>query len=105
VIVDHPNRRWKGPVGPVTKLIDRIGLHARRTCAFVCGSQAMMAAAAGELVRRGVPPCRVQLSLERSMTCGVGWCGECRFGPLFACLDGAVVSYDRVAGLLAVRER
>jgi len=104
ITVDHPDRAWKGPVGLVTRLIDRIVFEPRRTYAFVCGPEVMMAAVAAELVRRHVPPERIALSLERNMKCGIGRCGHCQLGPLFTCLDGPVLGYDRVAALLEVRE-
>ncbi|MFB9884397.1 FAD/NAD(P)-binding protein [Planobispora siamensis] len=104
ITVDHPDRAWKGPVGLITGLVDRIVFDPRRTCAFVCGPEVMMRATAAELVRRGVPAGRVALSLERNMKCGVGRCGHCQLGPLFTCLDGPVLTYDRVAALLEVRE-
>ncbi|WP_197048868.1 FAD/NAD(P)-binding protein [Streptosporangium roseum] len=104
VTVDHPDRAWKGPVGLVTRLIDRIVFEPRRTFAFVCGPEVMMRATAAELARRGVAAGRVMLSVERNMKCGVGRCGHCQLGPLLTCLDGPVLSYERAAGLLAVRE-
>lgn len=104
VTVDHPDHEWKGPVGLVTKLIERIVFEPRRTAGFVCGPEVMMRAAAGELVRRGVAASRITLSLERNMKCGVGRCGHCQLGPLLLCLDGPVVSYERAARLMAVPE-
>ncbi|GGO16689.1 oxidoreductase [Microbispora rosea subsp. aerata] len=104
VTVDHPGHTWRGPVGLVTRLLDRIVFEPRRTCAFVCGPEPMMRAAAAELVRRGVAPGRVELSLERNMKCAVTRCGHCQLGPLFVCEDGPVLRYDRAAGLLEVRE-
>ncbi|WP_433346404.1 FAD/NAD(P)-binding protein [Microtetraspora malaysiensis] len=104
VTVDHPDPAWKGPVGLVTRLIDRIVFEPRRTASFVCGPEAMMRAVADDLLRRGVRPERVVLSLERNMKCGVGRCGHCQLGPLLLCLDGPVLGYDRAAGLLAVKE-
>ncbi|MER6828040.1 FAD/NAD(P)-binding protein [Streptosporangium sp. NPDC000563] len=104
IIVDHPDHAWKGPVGLVTRLIDRIVFEPRRTFAFVCGPELMMRETADRLVRRGVPAGRVALSVERDMKCGVGRCGHCQLGPLLTCLDGPVLSYERAAGLLAVPE-
>ncbi|MFI7626151.1 FAD/NAD(P)-binding protein [Microbispora rosea] len=104
VTVDHPDHVWKGPVGLVTRLLDRIVFEPRRTFAFVCGPEAMMRATADDLVGRGVAARRVELSLERNMKCGIGWCGHCQLGPLFVCLDGPVLSYERAARLLAVEE-
>ncbi|MFM7075139.1 MAG: hypothetical protein ACKO3G_03610 [Planctomycetaceae bacterium] len=40
--------------------------------------------------------------MERPMSCAVGQCGLCQFGPFFVCLDGPVFRYDRVARLLEV---
>ncbi|MEU6430812.1 FAD/NAD(P)-binding protein [Microbispora sp. NPDC046973] len=104
VIVDHPDHTWCGQVGLVTRLIDRIVFEPRRTYAFVCGPEAMMRETAAELVRRGVAPARVELSLERNMKCAVARCGHCQFGPLFVCEDGPVLRYDRAAPMLAVPE-
>ncbi|WP_433501673.1 FAD/NAD(P)-binding protein [Sphaerimonospora sp. CA-214678] len=104
VIVDHPDHVWQGPVGLVTKLIDRIVFAPRRSAAFVCGPEIMMRAVADDLTARGVPARRIALSLERNMKCGVGRCGHCQLGPLLLCLDGPVVDYERVSGLLAVKE-
>jgi NAD(P)H-flavin reductase len=43
-----------------------------------------------ELERRGVPPHRAYVSLERNMKCAVGFCGHCQLGPYFICKDGPV---------------
>ncbi|MDF5755197.1 FAD/NAD(P)-binding protein [Spongiactinospora sp. TRM90649] len=104
VIVDHPDHAWEGPVGMVTALVGRIVFEPRRTAAYVCGPEVMMRAIAADLVRRGVSPARVAMSLERNMKCGVGRCGHCQLGPLLLCLDGPVVTYDRAAALLSVSE-
>ncbi|NJP88725.1 oxidoreductase [Nonomuraea sp. FMUSA5-5] len=104
VTVDHPDRAWKGPTGLITKLVGRIVFEPRRTCAFVCGPEIMMRATAEELLKRGVPAERIVLSVERNMKCGIGRCGHCQLGPLFTCLDGPVLTYDRVSDLLAVSQ-
>ena len=60
--------------------------------------------AAAALIGRGVPPDRVRVSLERNMRCGVGLCGHCQYRELFVCLDGPVLAFSEVSGLLGVRE-
>ena len=50
----------------------------------------------------GVAAERVWVSMERPMSCAVGQCGLCQFGPFFVCLDGPVFRYDRVARLMEV---
>lgn len=101
VTVDHPDRSWKGRVGLITKLVDRIVYDPRRAYAFVCGPEVMMRATAQRL---GIAGERVALSLERNMKCGIGRCGHCQLGPLFTCTDGPVLTYDRVAPLMEVSQ-
>jgi NAD(P)H-flavin reductase len=104
VTVDVGTGDWRGKVGVVTKLIPRAQFDPGSAVALVCGPELMMRYTAEALLERGMPPERVFLSLERSMRCGVGHCGHCQLGPVLVCRDGPVLSYDRVAPLLAVRE-
>ncbi|KAB1990477.1 FAD/NAD(P)-binding protein [Streptomyces triticiradicis] len=104
VTVDRHEPGWRGAVGVVTTLLDRLELRPGRSRALVCGPEAMMRHAARGLVARGLSPHRVQLSLERNMRCATGHCGHCQLGPLLLCRDGPVVGYDRVSHLLQVRE-
>ncbi|MGW5666156.1 FAD/NAD(P)-binding protein [Streptomyces sp. NPDC003758] len=104
VTVDRPDPGWHGAVGVVTTLLDRFDIRPDRTCALVCGPEVMIRHTARALTGRGVPPHRVQVSLERNMRCATGHCGHCQLGPLLLCRDGPVVGYDRAEPLLAVRE-
>jgi NAD(P)H-flavin reductase len=104
VTIDRPAPGWDGPVGFVTEPLARLDLDPRRTVAFVCGPEPMMAGCAAQLTDRGVPADRIRLSLERNMKCGVGLCGHCQLGPWLLCRDGPVVGYDQAAPLLAVPE-
>jgi NAD(P)H-flavin reductase len=105
VTVDAADPSWRGDVGVVTKLIDRVRSDPATTTAFVCGPEVMMRFVAEALVDSGVPPDRLRLSLERNMHCAIGHCGHCQLGPLFVCKDGPVVPWTRVRPLLAVRDR
>ncbi|WP_055484930.1 FAD/NAD(P)-binding protein [Streptomyces sp. WMMB 322] len=104
VTVDRPDETWRGDVGVVTGLVGRTGFDPGRAAAFVCGPEVMMRATARDLLRRGLPPQRIQLSLERTMQCGTGHCGHCQLGPLLLCRDGPVVPWNVAEPLLAVRE-
>lgn len=104
VTVDSGPHGWKGRVGFVTQLIGRVGFDPARTLALVCGPEVMMRTAAKELRQRGVPAGRIRLSMERNMKCGVGLCGHCQIRELFACVDGPVLPYDRVAAHLQTWE-
>lgn len=104
VTVDAATDGWRGSVGVVTRLIPLLDVEPSRTTAFVCGPEVMMRFSAKDLLRLGVPSRNVFVSVERNMKCAVGLCGHCQFGSLFACHDGAVLPYDRVAALLEVKE-
>jgi anaerobic sulfite reductase subunit B len=56
------------------------------------------------LLARGIPPERIQLSMERHMQCGVGLCGHCQLGPTLICRDGPVYSHAQLAPWLEVRQ-
>jgi NAD(P)H-flavin reductase len=104
VTVDHASQAWRGQVGVVTALLDRIDLDAPRTTAFVCGPEVMMRFATRSLEARGIPRERCWVSMERSMKCGVGFCGHCQVRELLLCKDGPVLPFSRAAALLGRRE-
>jgi len=104
VTVDYGRESWSGRVGLVTKLIPRAGFDPRSTLALICGPEVMMRYTALALVGRGVRSNHIRVSLERNMRCGVGLCGHCQYRELFVCVDGAVLPYAQVTGLLGLRE-
>ena len=101
--VDAGTRSWLDRVGFVSALLDDVTLD-EPAVALVCGPEVMMRVTVGALLQRGVPPERTYVSLERSMSCGIGHCGHCQLGPILICRDGPVFTWDEVGGLLAVRE-
>jgi NAD(P)H-flavin reductase len=102
--VDAGDPAWHGDIGVITTLLPRATFDPATTTAFVCGPEVMMRFSAADLVRRGVPPELVFLSMERNMKCAVGVCGHCQFGPTFVCKDGPVFSYSRIETSLRMRE-
>lgn len=104
VTVDRATDGWTGPVGLVTGPLAGIDLFPDWTTALLCGPEPMMRFCAKVLLGRGMPARRIQVSLERSMECGIGLCGHCQLGPLLLCRDGPVVPYPVAAPLLEVRE-
>jgi anaerobic sulfite reductase subunit B len=101
--VDAGTRSWLDRVGFVSALLDDVAL-SESAVALVCGPEVMMRVTVGALLQRGVPAERTYVSLERSMSCGIGHCGHCQLGPLLICRDGPVFTWDEVARWLAVRE-
>ena len=101
--VDAPEAGWTGSVGLVTDLLAQLPLEPGRSGILCCGPDPMMAGVATGAAKRGLGPEAVWMSLERNMSCAVGQCGLCQFGPFFVCLDGPVFRYDRIEKLLGVR--
>jgi NAD(P)H-flavin reductase len=102
--IDRPAAGWHGPVGFVTEPLARLNVDPSRTTAFLCGPEPMMRFSANVLLGKQLAAGRIQISLERNMQCGIGWCGHCQLGPLLVCRDGPVVDYECAGPLLAVRE-
>jgi NAD(P)H-flavin reductase len=102
--VDYGGLNWRGNVGVVTKLLNRVRVEPDKSVAFVCGPEVMMRFAALELETRGIAGENIWLSLERNMKCAVGLCGHCQFGPWFVCRDGPVFAYSKVRQWLTRHE-
>ncbi|MET8428467.1 FAD/NAD(P)-binding protein [Nocardia sp. NPDC004860] len=102
--VDHPGPGWTGPIGFVTEPLAKLVVDPGNTTAFLCGPEPMMRFCANALLRKGVPPTDIRVTLERNMQCGVARCGHCQLGPLLLCRDGPVVDYAVAEPLLSVRE-
>ncbi len=100
--VDVAAAGWTGPVGLVTDRLRLFEVGQFPAGVLCCGPDPMMEAVARVAGERTIPPQRVWVSLERNMSCAVGQCGLCQFGPYFVCLDGPVFRYDCVARYLAV---
>ncbi len=104
VTVDRATLDWKGNVGVVTTLIAKAPFDPLNTTALLCGPEVMMRYGAAGLIKRGVVPSDIFVSMERNMKCAVGLCGHCQLGPLFVCKDGPVFSYDQVRSYLTTWE-
>ena len=85
---------WITAPGVVTELI--VATH-RFTDALICGPEPMIHAAAGKLISLGMDPARIQVSLERKMTCAIGLCEQCTCGKgKLVCKDGPVFKYSEI---------
>lgn len=104
VTVDRATAVWPGDVGVVTKLLPRARFEPAEAIAMLCGPEVMMRFATVDLLRRGVLPENVVVSLERNMKCGIGVCGHCQLGPILICRDGPVFEFARVRSLIEVRD-
>jgi NAD(P)H-flavin reductase len=104
VTVDRGDESWRGPVGLVTGLVDRVRFRPGATTVLVCGPEVMMRHTATAFLDRGVAPADVRVSMERNMRCGIGLCGHCQLRELIICQDGPVLGYDRLGALLSQAE-
>jgi NAD(P)H-flavin reductase len=59
--------------------------------AYLCGPEPFMSRATTALSAAGIPATEIFLSLERSMRCGVGMCGECHNRGRLTCQYGTIV--------------
>lgn len=103
VTVDRATADWRGNVGVVTLLLDRLELtDPAETLLLTCGPEVMMRYTVQSALRRGIPAGNVWLSTERNMQCAVGLCGHCQLGPVFICREGPVFDWPRISPWLFV---
>jgi len=104
IIVEKPDKNWKGPVGLITEIlaekIRRPGIAlGRDTYAIVCGPPVMFKFVCDMLSGAGIPMQKMFVSLERRMHCGRGKCCRCNVGSTYTCLKGPVFDYWTVMNL------
>ncbi len=96
ITVDRAMGGWRGNVGVVTTLIPKAPFDPSNTITMSCGPEIMMRYTVIELLKRGVKPENMYVSMERNMKCGVGFCGHCQLGGEFVCKDGPVFRFDQI---------
>ncbi len=95
--VDKPDETWRGEVGVVTKLIDKITFDEKETIFVLCGPPVMLYYGYLDLLKRGIPKKNIFFSLERRMQCGIGKCGACLLDSgYYVCRDGPVFRADQL---------
>jgi len=94
--VDQGDGSWKGHVGLVTAILDKLHMDCPSGIAIVCGPPIMMKFATKKLLDLGFKEGNIYLSMEKNMSCGIGKCGHCRLGTYYACKDGPVFTYDKI---------
>jgi len=92
---------WKGEVGFVPAVLEKMNPSPENTIAVVCGPPVMIKFTFPVLERLGFAPEHIYTTLENRMKCGVGKCGRCNVGKLYVCKDGPVFSKKQLAELPA----
>ncbi len=94
--VDVGDKTWKGRVGVVTTILDKIPVEVKNAVAVVCGPPIMMKFTNQRLLEVGFHPSNIYLSMEKNMSCAVGMCGHCRLGRYFVCSSGPVLTWEEI---------
>jgi sulfhydrogenase subunit gamma (sulfur reductase) len=87
---------WKGEVGFVPAVLERLNPGRRNGTVITCGPPIMIRYVLAALDKLGFDPGEVITTLEMKMKCGLGHCGRCNVGPLYVCRDGPVFTYAQI---------
>jgi NAD(P)H-flavin reductase len=104
VTVDMGDSTWQGHVGVVPALFYRLRVKPKQTVVMTCGPEIMMRFVVFEALARRLYPEEIFVSMERNMSCAMGFCGHCQYGPHFICKDGPVFDFRQVAPLFNLEE-
>lgn len=83
---------WKGEVGFVPAVLEKMNPSPENTIAIVCGPPVMIKFTFPVLEKLGFKSENIYTTLENRMKCGVGKCGRCNVGSKYVCKDGPVFS-------------
>jgi sulfhydrogenase subunit gamma (sulfur reductase) len=87
---------WKGEVGFVPTILEKMAPSADNTIAIVCGPPVMIKYTFPVLEKFGFAEENIFTTLENRMKCGFGKCGRCNVGEVYICKDGPVFSYAQL---------
>jgi len=93
---DGENADWKGEIGFVPTIVEKVAPSAENTIAIVCGPPIMIKFTFPVLEKLGFKDDQIYTTLENRMKCGVGKCGRCNVGKLYICKDGPVFSKEEL---------
>jgi NAD(P)H-flavin reductase len=92
---------WKGQVGFVPTVLEKMAPKAENTIAIVCGPPIMIKFTFPVLEKAGFKDEDIFTTLENRMKCGFGKCGRCNVGDVYVCKDGPVFTYSQLKKLPA----
>jgi len=92
---------WKGEIGFVPTVLERIAPSSENTVAILCGPPVMIKFTMPVLKKLGFSDKNIYTTLENRMKCGFGKCGRCNVGKIFVCKDGPVFTYEQLLTLPA----
>lgn len=92
---------WKGEVGFVPAIVEKVAPQCENTIAIVCGPPIMIKFTIPVLTKLGFAEENIITTLENRMKCGLGKCGRCNVGNVYVCKDGPVFNYQQLKSLPA----
>jgi sulfhydrogenase subunit gamma (sulfur reductase) len=90
---------WKGEVGFVPRILEKIAPSGENSIAVVCGPPIMIKLTFPVLEKLGFADDHIYTTLENRMKCGFGKCGRCNIGSTYVCKDGPVFTYSQLKHL------
>ncbi len=90
---------WKGEIGFVPLVLEKLAPSSENTIAVLCGPPVMIKFTMPVLKKLGFQDKDIYTTLENRMKCGFGKCGRCNVGKVFVCKDGPVFSYEQILSL------
>lgn len=90
---------WKGEIGFVPAIVEKVAPSSVNTIAILCGPPVMIKFTMPVLKKLGFKDKDIYTTLENRMKCGFGKCGRCNVGKVFVCKDGPVFSYEQILSM------
>jgi len=81
---------WKGEIGFVPTIVEKVKPKSKNTVAIICGPPIMIKYTMPVLEKLGFKDEDMITTLENRMKCGLGKCGRCNIGNVYVCKDGPV---------------
>ena len=90
---------WKGEIGFVPTIAEKVAPSSVNTIAIVCGPPVMIKYTFPVLAKLGFSDNNIYTTLENRMKCGFGKCGRCNVGKVYVCKDGPVFTLAQLKEL------
>ena len=90
---------WKGEIGFVPSIVEKVNPDSKNCIAIVCGPPIMIKYTMPILTKIGFNDESIITTLENRMKCGLGKCGRCNIGSVYVCKDGPVFTYKELKQL------
>jgi sulfhydrogenase subunit gamma (sulfur reductase) len=87
---------WKGEIGFVPTVLQKVAPPSDNTIAIICGPPVMIKFTFPVLKSLGFTDDHIFTTLENRMKCGLGKCGRCNVGKHYVCKDGPVFTLSQL---------